>query len=102
MQVIPVDNTRLGSVTFVRSEPDAVFGTGEQKERNGLLVWAVETLIRPEEGRSSVEVVKVVSSIVSRVRTVDSAEFRQSDCAALGEQWPDRNQPQRRWSECRR
>ncbi|WP_147271171.1 hypothetical protein [Brevibacterium aurantiacum] len=61
MQVMPIDSTRLGSITFVSSEPDAVFGTGEQKERNGLPVWAVETLIRPEEGRSSVEVVKVAA-----------------------------------------
>lgn len=61
MQVMPVDIDRLGSVTFVSAEPDAVFGTGEQKERNGVPVWAVETLVRPDEGRSSVEVVKVAA-----------------------------------------
>lgn len=62
MQVMPIDSSRLGSATFVSSEPDPVYGTGEQKDRGGIPVWAVETLIRPEDGRSSVEVVKVAAA----------------------------------------
>lgn len=75
MQTIPVDSVRLGAVSFLGAEPDGVFGTGEQKERNGMPVWKVEALIRPDDGRSSVEVVKVAASALPEFEPLTPLSF---------------------------
>lgn len=59
MQFIPVDQSRLGEVVGLSVSADTDQEGTQKENRDGVPTWRIEVLIRPDQGKSSVEQIKV-------------------------------------------
>lgn len=85
MRQIPVDMERLGSPLFLGCDPKMGRDDGanevQKKDRDGRLLWSVQTLIRPEQGPAEVLTVTVPASVAPSFEAMTPVHFE--DMAAL-------------------
>lgn len=80
MVSFPVDVARMGSMIVTGVSPD-VDDAGTQRDRDGVRLWKVEVLVRPEPGpsgrapRASVEVVKIAAADAPDLEPMEPVVF---------------------------